>query len=188
VIDTYVDPKYFVGIFDAKKYANIGVWVFQQLRSNALNTHQPEHFQLADWEFRRWRRHEMISEFKRKKKRFRDIWWPATVNRLYEVLIGYGHSLTRFAFTSIFLFVIVVSFSCWFWHYADTGMAMTKEVRAVDGITRAVYHTVVTLTTLGYGDVTPITAGGMVLTGVEALLGLVWFGMLTSIIVKKVFR
>lgn len=56
--DTYIDPKVITGIFDPRDHANIGVHVFQQLRSNALNTHQPELFQAADWQFRRWKRHE----------------------------------------------------------------------------------------------------------------------------------
>jgi voltage-gated potassium channel len=67
-------------------------------------------------------------------------------------------------------------------------LRVPKEIESVDGTARAVYYTLVTLTTLGYGDITPATQGGMIAAGVEALLGLVWFGMLTSIIVKKVFR
>src|SRR5436190_237447 len=67
-VDSYIDPQALVGVFNPLKHANIGVWVFQQLRANALNTHQPEFFQIADWQFRRWRRHELVSEFKREEK------------------------------------------------------------------------------------------------------------------------
>jgi hypothetical protein len=185
-VETYVDPQVFVGLFDPTKHANIGVYVFQQLRSNALNTHQPEFFQTADWRFRRWLRHELIDKFKRKQARWREIWWPVARNWGYEFFIGYGHSLTRFGLTSLFLFSGILSFNCWFWRSAE--MNMTAKVQAVDGLSKAIYYTVVTLTTLGYGDITPTTAKGMFVAGIEALLGLVWFGMLTSIIVKKVFR
>ena len=65
---------------------------------------------------------------------------------------------------------------------------MSAKAEAVNGTARIVYYTLVTLTTLGYGDITPTTGGGMIVAGLEALLGLLWFGMLTSIIVKKVFR
>ena len=188
IIDTYVDPRYFVAMFDDKQYANIGVWVFQQLRSNALNTHQPDHFEVADFEFLRWKRYELIREYKDQTKTFRDVWWRVTFDWLYQKLMGYGHSLMRFGVTSLVLFLLIVALNSWFWHYANAGMAMTDEVRNVNGLPRAIYYTILTLTTVGYGDITPITEGGMLLAGLEALLGLVWFGMLTSIIVKKVFR
>jgi hypothetical protein len=188
LVDTYVDPKAFVRLFDPARHANIGVWVFQQLRSNALNTHQPEFFQTADWQFRRWRRHELIDQFKRDEKTLSEVWWQVSINRIYEFFVGYGHSLTRFAFTSLVVFAAILSFNCWFWQNSDRDMAMTPSVAAVDPISRGVYYAVVTLTTLGYGDITPITAHGMFVAAAEALIGLVWFGMLTSIIVKKVFR
>lgn len=162
--------------------------MFQQLRSNALNTHQPEFFQIADWEFRRWLRFELLSEVTRGIKSPLDVWWPVFKNWTYDFFMGYGHSLTRFALTSVALFVGILELNCWFWGGGDSELAMTEKVMAVDGIARLLYYTVVTLTTLGYGDVTPVTAGGMILAATEALLGLIWFGMFTSIIVKKVFR
>lgn len=185
-VETYVDPRVFIGLFDPARHANIGVHVFQQLRSNALNTHQPEFFETADWEFRRWLRYELIDKVRRKEAQITESWWPITRNWIYEFFMGYGHSLRRFGVTSLVLFGGILSFNCWFWQRAE--MNMTQKVQAVDGLSKAIYYTVVTLTTLGYGDITPTTAKGMFVAGIEALLGLVWFGMLTSIIVKKVFR
>ena len=52
----------------------------------------------------------------------------------------------------------------------------------------SLYYTIVTLTTLGYGDIIPTTQAGMVLASVEAIIGLVWLGTLVSIIFRKVFR
>ncbi len=80
----------------------------------------------------------------------------------------------------------LVAFNSWFW--PNLVMKVTPEIANVNGNVKAVYFTLITLTTLGYGDITPTTAVGMMVAGTEALLGLVWFGMLTSIIVKKVFR
>lgn len=184
-VDTYVDPNAFVGLFDSREDTNIGVHVFQQLRSNALNTHQPEFFQTADGQFRLWRRWELLWELRHGRKRLRDVAWRISVNYLYEKLVGYGHSLRSFLLWSATAFVLIVTFNCWWFR---TSLRVPKEIESVDGTARAVYYTLVTLTTLGYGDITPATQGGMIAAGVEALLGLVWFGMLTSIIVKKVFR
>jgi hypothetical protein len=185
-VSTYVDPFVFIGVFNPQKHANIGVHVFQQLRSNALNTHQPDFFQTADWQFRVWSRHEWISSWRRGDCKFREMAGPVFRNWIYGFFLGYGHSLRRFAFWSAFLFVVLVSFNSWFWPQLD--MDTPDKIDSVNGNVKAIYFTLVTLTTLGYGDITPTTAIGMLVAGSEALLGLVWFGMLTSIIVKKVFR
>jgi voltage-gated potassium channel len=79
-------------------------------------------------------------------------------------------------------------FNCWFWKTGSSGLHIDKNLDTVQGVFRTIYYTVITVTTVGYGDITPVTAGGLMVASVEALLGLVWFGMLTSIIVKKVFR
>ncbi len=185
-VSTYVDPQIFVGIFNPVKHANIGVHVFQQLRSNALSTHQPDFFQTADWQFRVWLRYEWLSKWHRGDCKFSEMAWPVARNWLYEFLLGYGHSLKRFSFWSALLFVGLVAFNTWFW--PNLVMKVPPEIANVNGNVKAVYFTLITLTTLGYGDITPTTAVGMMVAGTEALLGLVWFGMLTSIIVKKVFR
>lgn len=184
-IDTYVDPQIFIGLFHPRDHTNIGVHVFQQLRSNAMNTHQPEFFQTADWQFRLWRRRELRWELRKKKKSLRQVVRPIVLNFVYELFVGYGHSLRRFVGWSACAFILIVWFNCWWFR---SGMHIPKDAETVNGTARTIYYTLVTLTTLGYGDITPVTQGGMLVAGLEALLGLVWFGMLTSIIVKKVFR
>jgi hypothetical protein len=185
LLDTYVNPRVFIGLFDPVKHANIGVHVFQQLRANALNTHQPVFFETADWHFRRWLRYEMIDKHRRDKEPLARTSWRVFRNWAYEVFLGYGHSLQRFVGWSLAAFVVIVSFNCWWFR---SGMHVPNDLETIDGTARTIYYTLVTLTTLGYGDITPATQGGMIVAGLEALLGLIWFGMLTSIIVKKVFR
>ena len=50
------------------------------------------------------------------------------------------------------------------------------------------YYSVVTLTTLGYGDVVPASLGGQVLAVIQALLGYVGLGGLLSILANKMAR
>ncbi|MEA3189395.1 MAG: hypothetical protein QOD99_3225 [Chthoniobacter sp.] len=188
LVDTYIDPALLIGVFDPTRHANIGVWVFQQLRSNSLNTHQPYFFQIADWEFRRWLRFELLSEVARGARRRHEVFGAVVHNWAYEFFMGYGHSLTRFGFTSLALFVGVLEFNCWFWETGVSDLVMNEKVAAADPVSRTIYYSVVTLTTLGYGDVTPASSGGMLVAAGEALLGLIWLGTLTSVIVKKLFR
>lgn len=50
------------------------------------------------------------------------------------------------------------------------------------------YYSMVTYTTLGFGDVTPVTKAGMVLVNIEVVLGYVTLGLLISILANKVAR
>lgn len=45
------------------------------------------------------------------------------------------------------------------------------------GFIESIYFSVVTITTLGYGDISPTTDAGRILTGIEALLGIVLIGL-----------
>lgn len=45
------------------------------------------------------------------------------------------------------------------------------------GFIESIYFSVVTITTLGYGDILPVTDTGRILTGLEALLGIVLIGL-----------
>lgn len=45
------------------------------------------------------------------------------------------------------------------------------------GFIESIYFSVVTITTLGYGDIFPMTDSGRILTGIEALLGIVLIGL-----------
>jgi len=52
----------------------------------------------------------------------------------------------------------------------------------------AIYYSIVTLTTLGYGDVVPISLGAQIVVIAEALLGYVGLGGLLSILANKMAR
>jgi len=46
----------------------------------------------------------------------------------------------------------------------------------------ACYFTVINMTTVGFGDVLPLTHGGKIIAGVNALVGLLFFGMLVAVL------
>jgi voltage-gated potassium channel len=56
------------------------------------------------------------------------------------------------------------------------------QPKAFSSIPAAMWWAVVTMTTLGYGDVYPVTVAGRVLAGVTALLGIAAFAFPTSIL------
>ena len=48
-----------------------------------------------------------------------------------------------------------------------------------------VYYSVVTFTTLGFGDIFPATTGGEILSTIEVLIGYVWLGYLVSVLALR---
>jgi voltage-gated potassium channel len=56
------------------------------------------------------------------------------------------------------------------------------QPKAFSSIPAAMWWAVVTMTTLGYGDVYPVTVAGRVLAGITALLGIAAFALPTSIL------
>lgn len=86
--------------------------------------------------------------------------------------------------------MLIVIVACWaaalilgwaliYWPHADTSFAFAPGAKhgGLDGLVDMVYLSITTLTTLGYGDVTPVAAWLRVTGPVEALLG---FGLLTA--------
>jgi hypothetical protein len=182
---TYINPDIFDGMLDPERHANIGVFLFQQLRFNAFATYQPDFAESADWLFRRWQRYELNYKFRVRRVSKMSYWFRWTVSHLYELVSGFGHSFTRFAITSVILFAVIVFINHTLWRDFSTGDSVVK---ASHHWYSAGYFTAITLTTLGYGDITPKTISGMMVAAVEALSGFFWFALLAAMLVRRFFR
>ena len=87
----------------------------------------------------------------------------------FHILIkGFYHSLKSFAFI---LFVVVISnlLFATMVYYAE---AVNPKSRLSQGIPIAIYWSIVTMTTTGYGDVVPITPEGKVIGGLVGIFGM----------------
>ena len=65
-----------------------------------------------------------------------------------------------------------------------TGAAIPEDKQFFTSIPEAMWWSMVTLTTTGYGDLYPVTIGGRIVSAVTMLCGLILFGMLMSIVGK----
>jgi voltage-gated potassium channel len=68
---------------------------------------------------------------------------------------------------------------------ASSGMYMLEhdaQPKVFDSIPAALWWAVISVTTIGYGDIVPVTNGGKVLAGVSALVGVLLIAVLTSIV------
>lgn len=183
---TYIDPKVFENKLNPKKHSNIGVRLFQQLLENSVKCQQPEYAQTARYLFNKWLRYQHAYEFLDKHIGFWEYsrkWIPSF---LYDVLAGYGIRLFPFfRLTVILLFLITIANYLFWPHF---GMSKAMPVDQLGSWVMSFYYSIVTMTTLGYGDITPSTTAGMFAASLEALLGLMWLSLLASIVVKRVLK
>ena len=95
----------------------------------------------------------------------------------------YGRSFLRWAFVS---FLLALLFGFWLWLIRDQ-LHIACHNTAPEWATM-LYFSVVTFTTLGFGDVTPKTGWAELVVGLEVIAGYVMLGGLISIFANKLAR
>ena len=96
---------------------------------------------------------------------------------LWKVTAGYGESLLRWAITCV---VVLLAFA--------GAYALFSLIEPVASRFDYIYFSIVTFTSLGYGDVHPVGIAGKILASAEILAGLVMFGLLLSFIANRAQR
>jgi hypothetical protein len=183
---TYLNPTHFAKILNPREHSNIGIILFQRLMANFIELKQLQFSKLSEYYFRKWKRYQLCYELRNKKitiAQFLKKWVP---DKLYDLFAGYGLRTAPFiAWTLIiFLFIIFTNHILW------DNFGMKSELAGISqpNLITTFYYTVITLSTLGYGDITPSTSLGMALAGIESILGIIWLAILASIIIKKIAR
>ncbi|WP_427964415.1 ion transporter [Altererythrobacter sp.] len=106
-----------------------------------------------------------VIKFGRFSRAIREV-WAAVRDRADDLIV-----------TAALAFIFVL--------FGATALYMTEgdiQPEAFGSIPRALWWSVITLTTVGYGDVTPITPLGQVFAGILALSGIAFVAMPTGII------
>jgi hypothetical protein len=113
-----------------------------------------------------------LREF-RESSRFNEfayyVWW---------VTSDCGRSLTRWC---VWISLVIVLFS---WLYSFTGINYGANRDWIAPL----YYSVVTLSTLGYGDIAPVTPVARILAMIEVMIGYLMLGGLLSIFNNKMAR
>lgn len=95
---------------------------------------------------------------------------------VFYITSNYGKSLLRW---SMCCFILIVMFSLVFY--------LIPNLINQTGFGNALYFSVVTFTTLGYGDILPISLLGKLLAIIEVSLGYLMSGVLIAILTKRLF-
>ena len=101
--------------------------------------------------------------------RFSSAWkllWEAIFSRRFELMMSGLVAIFLLIVSSTFLFLVEAK----------------HQPENFGSIPRALWWSIATLTTVGYGDVTPITAVGKVFAGITAVIGIGLVAMATGIL------
>lgn len=94
----------------------------------------------------------------------------------------YGTSVSRWILWCLF---VISFYTCFYYFtYLETDRGLTGISRIIERF----YFSVVTFTTLGFGDILPQTTFGMCLVITEVLFGNLMFWVMMTILGKKIFR
>ena len=185
--NTYIDPGVFEFTIDPIKYSNVGLGLFQQLLQNSAQSHQPDFARTAQYQFEKWKRYQYNYEYAKGDMplgRYLSKWIP---NWLFDKSLGYGIRMAPFIRLTALLLTVMWLINYYCWEALGLHVNVTTS-GVVHSWPIAFYYTVVTMTTLGYGDITPTTSTGMILASIEAMIGLLWLSVLASIIIKRLTK
>lgn len=159
-----IDPNCFVDNFDLVSDTNIAIGLYHALYRNSSEEHQLKHALESLYRMKQAESAHLISQKKRNvitaKKYWRDKIW----NYVYDFVSGYGLRPLRVV---RLLLIVIFIFSLATFFLGEFIFGETKEISIIDSI----YFTVVTITTLGFGDIIPITPFGKIFVTLQALSG-----------------
>lgn len=187
--NTYVSPKSFAKCLDRRKHQNIGVHLYQSLMKNAKTSDQPDFEADARFLFIRWKRYQAIYDVNRlQPSTCGEMWSKLAAWRkisqsfVFELLFGSGIRFSNFVATAT-----VVTFLFWLINWTcqkQLGLEFGSDGEL--SATSALYYTVISLTTVGYGDITPTTSSGHIWASIQGVVGFVMFALLASMFFRKI--
>ncbi len=115
-------------------------------------------------------------------------WTKKPLEKLFDLLMDsmceYGINWKRIL--KIWL-GIIVSYAIFYYCTAGVVQTIEKEVLKIDSCLDALYFSIVTATTLGYGDLQPVGWGRLIAAS-EAMLGMLFWTLLLVVIARKYMR
>jgi len=184
ISNVYLNPASFEKCLDKNKYQNIGLHLYQELLNNCRQQSQADFTQHAIFESRRWIRYQYCFDLKQEGLNWRariELWCLIGFSFAFQYLLGFGVRLKNYAISALTLTALLACVNLQF--AAEFGLRFRSWPHSIADTT---YFTVITLTTLGYGDITPSESVGKLVVAAEGLMGFVLFATLASMIYRKI--
>ncbi len=184
---TYIDPKCFKKCLKHNQHQNIGIHLYQMLLRNSRNAEQVVFSREAHFQFLRWERHQISYEIKKLTKEKKLISLLKCCLKysgrwVWDRVFGSGIRIRNLIATSFVILLFFTSIN--FILREKFGLMHHGEIIAT--IIDALYFTVVSLTTLGYGDITPTTDFGKLIASFQSALGFLLFAILASMLFRRI--
>lgn len=181
--NVYIDPKSFRNCIQDKQYSNIGVYLFHELLNNSRRQAQPQFSDHALYHFRRWQRVHRAQAVPSLSLFQKAMHYANAVPRwVFAVPLGYGVRLRNLAISAI-LSVFVLSMINWAF---SNSFGLYDIGLGYKGLLDSLYFSVIVVTTLGFGDITPKTALGRAIVSAEAVMGFIFLATFASMIFRKI--
>jgi hypothetical protein len=177
-----LDPHAVLKSLNKSSDTNIALNLFSELRRDAIELEDPDYAKRAGYQYYKWKRLHLNYKWRAGEIRFFGFFSDWILSVLGDYLVGYGWKLGRFVLASIILLVALT-----LWNYLTwPELAGNGSLDSPPTLIKSLYYTVITITTLGYGDITPVTALGMGSAVMQVMIGVIWMGMLVSVVARKV--
>lgn len=181
----FIDPRSFEHCMDKTKYANIGVGLFQELLNNSRQQAQPAYSREAQFQFSRWQRYLKWADIRQPNIAFRRLLKTLLeifLAWIFEITTGSGTRLRNLVITSMIALTLVTVIN-YFGRYTF-GLEMGGECVRTFG--EVLYFTIIVVTSVGFGDITPTSSIGQFVVALEAVGGFITFALLVSMIFKRI--
>lgn len=190
----YLNPASIKGISKIK-HSNIALGIFSELIKNAKQVENPNFQSDAEFYYKIYRRYQKRYRLKVKKNQKRlSVNWIVKLIQfivtfiadfLWMLISGYGMRSRYVVFSGI-SFICILTYINYRFDSLIDGISNSADqfAKGVDSL----YFSVMTITTLGYGSVTPTNPEGKLWVAFQAITGVVWLTACASVIVKKIVR
>jgi hypothetical protein len=178
-----INPKQFDANFDLKYDANIAVDLFQELYRNSKIEEQPKYSNDSLYKMNVALGYNLNYKYKSRKMNLLRFIYEKAKDITNRVTTGYGLRIGRILLT---VFVTVLFMSMVNFNFKD-GFT-TNNGHEIKSFIDAFYFTCVTVTTLGYGDITPTMTITKIIVIVESLVGFVFMSLFVSAFINRVLR
>ncbi|MBR9770756.1 MAG: hypothetical protein GYB54_06475 [Gammaproteobacteria bacterium] len=177
----YGRPEQFKDSVIDKKYSNIAVHLYQQLRENYHVEAQREFKNEAEYYFSKWKRKLSFIEAKRERlPKYKYIsYYFASL--MYDIFLGYGYRLRNLVISTIVLVAFVISINHNLSEYIFIGEESPSLIKSI-------YFTITTMATLGASGFSPLSEIGYIVVTVNVLIGISLLTATLNSIFRKVIR
>jgi hypothetical protein len=165
-----IDPLSFEQNFDLKNDANLAIDLYHSLYRNSAETHQPKYSLSSLYRMNKAESKNLDSKFTRGRIEKKQYYIEKSKHIIHDFASGYGLKLSNVA---RLLVIVIGIFSVL--NYLFSSCIFTEGV-GVSTFLDSIYFTCVTITTLGYGDMTPDTQFGRIFITFQTLAG---FGVIS---------